>query len=167
MYVKLLKRVAVIVGLMTLMSAGHVGAASYGFDFVLNGALEQGGSTQVHVESFAPGSNVTVVLVCPGFEKTLANPIADADGVIDVIVTVPADTPSGQCAIRTSGAAAAGGIKTVSSTIKIGPTSAGGTLPSTGSSPTSLLSLGAGILVLGITVVSATRLRRRTGQLAA
>ncbi|MEO6570811.1 MAG: LPXTG cell wall anchor domain-containing protein [Ilumatobacteraceae bacterium] len=149
------------------MASGSVAADSYGFDFVLNGALKQGGSTQVHVESFAPGAKATVRLVCPGYEAVLAEPVADKDGVVDVIVTVPADAPSGKCAIPVSGAAAAGGTKNASFSIKIGATSAGGSLPTTGSSPTSLLSLAAGMLMLGATAVLATRLRHRTNQLAA
>lgn len=177
---KLFKRIVVMFGVFTLMSFGQAAAAPYGFDFVLNGALRQGGSTQVHVEGFVPGAKVTVLLVRassagpvgllranPAPETVLAEPIADKDGVVDLIVTVPADLPSGQYAITVSGAAAAGGIKTASFNLTVGATTAGGTLPTTGSSPSSLLSLAAGIVALGATGVLATRLRHRTIEVAA
>ncbi len=193
------KRIAALVGVMMFLWSGQAGAASYGFNFVLNGALSPGGSTQVHVEGFAPGAKVTILLVSPGktaalvepaalraspvrkaelaepaallastgYQAVLAETVADSEGVVDVIVKVPADAPSGLYAITVSGAAAAGGTKTESFSIKIGLSQAGGPLPTTGSSPMSLLSLAAGMVVLGATGVLATRLRHRTDKLAA
>ena len=81
-------------------TSGTAGAITYGADLVLP---QTDGSTQVHVESFAPGVTVDVKLVCGTTETSLTTAVAEADGTINVYVTLPANTAG--CSINVVGGA--------------------------------------------------------------
>lgn len=179
-----------------LLFAGTAHADPYGFDFTLAGQLSPGGSTQVHAEGFVPGATVELSIVWTSTSAftgqtnalrsealvtnklVLANLVADKDGVVDTVITVP-NGPTGKTTIRVAGPAAAGGEKvatfslTVSAVASAGPvpggsgsssgskSGSGSGLPTTGSDTASPLSIGGGFLALGAVAVAASRVRRR------
>jgi len=125
-------------------TSGVAGAIQYGADFVLPQA---DGTTQVHVESFAPGVNVEVRLVCPIATTLLTSTTAEADGTITVYVTLPANVDG--CSINVVGGA-------VDKSFPLA-----GALPATGNDAGSLLQVGFGLLALGLIIVGVGQLRRR------
>ena len=68
-----------------------------------------GGQVTVGAGGFKPGSEVTMTLVCPGRDPVvLGTTTADDRGLVKVDVTIPSDTPNGDCTIEVSGVDANG-----------------------------------------------------------
>ncbi len=160
--------VATFAGLLAV-TAAPAHAAPYGFEFLLAGAVKPGGDDQLHVENFAVGSTVTVDLVSgPAAASTwkaetrvtLGTFTADADGVVDTLITIPADTAIGQYHVEATGTAADGSARSVSFNLEVSLTATG--LPSTGTNSGRMLGFAAGLVALGLVFVGGARIRRRS-----
>jgi LPXTG-motif cell wall-anchored protein len=115
--------------------------------------------------TFAPGGTATVVLSDP---VTLGSATADANGVIALEATIPADTPLGAHTLTATGPAPNGQMLALSLAIQVpaagdcGASTAAGTLPRTGDDTSlPLAKVGLGLLAAGGIILSVAAKRHK------
>jgi hypothetical protein len=136
--------------------------------------VQAGGTIPVTGDGFLPGSSVAISLHCPGRDAVpLGTATVNADGEFSTEVTIPADTPPGECILRVAGVDADGEtvvldtLITVTAAATAGPgapaaPAASGGLARTGGLLTPGAALAALFLVVGGGAVFASRRLNRT-----
>jgi len=120
-----------------------------------------GGQVTVSAGGFKAGSDVTLTLVCPGRDPVVIGTTkADDRGLVNVDVSIPNDTPNGDCTIEVSGVDANGDPLTISLPLTVSST-ATGTLPRTGSDVGQYVGLGLALVALGGAAVYGARRDRQ------
>ena len=119
----------------------------------------QGGSIKIHGEGFDPGETVDVTICSP--PVPLGSFTADADGVLDATVTVPATVDPGTCTIVMAGQLSGHEVE-VTVEVLAASTGGGGGLARTGSDAGPLVGIGAGLLAAGGAAAYAARRRAAT-----
>lgn len=119
----------------------------------------------MQADGFAPESSVTVLLV--GDPVTLATGKANAAGNVDLTVTIPANTSSGQRRVVVRGTNRAGGVHEAAATVTVTVAAAAnrtdaGALARTGSSAQVLLLVAAVLMLAGLTMELSSH-RRQLG----
>jgi LPXTG-motif cell wall-anchored protein len=116
--------------------------------------------------TFAPGGTATVVLTSD--PVTLGSATADANGVIALGATIPADTPLGAHTLTATGPAPNGQMLALSLAIQVpaagdcGARTAAGALPRTGDDTSlPLAKVGLGLLAAGGIILSMAAKRRK------
>jgi len=123
-----------------------------------------GSAVTINAGGFAPGSDVTITLACPGVDPVVLGVVpADSLGNVKVSETIPANTPLGACTITESGVDPNEQPLSVVEAVTISSTS--GDLPRTGSDIGQYVGLGVALIALGGAAVWGSR-RDRTKQAA-
>jgi LPXTG-motif cell wall-anchored protein len=154
----------VVTGLLCLAGAAH--AAPYPPNGPSIGtsssSVQNAGTTTVMGAGWQPGT--TVALTIASTPQSIGSATVQSDGTFSQDVTIPCLDP-GTHTISGSGTDASGAANTSSTTVSVvgicGGGSTGGTLPHTGSSNTSgVITLAAGLILLGAVLVIALNRRR-------
>jgi LPXTG-motif cell wall-anchored protein len=120
--------------------------------------LTAGSSTTLSGDGWQPGS--TVQLTIASTPQSLGSATVAGDGTFSATVSIPC-VEAGTHTITASGTASDGSARSVSTTVTVGACGASGTLPHTGGSTSSLLTIVAIALLVGTVLVIAAS-RRRT-----
>jgi len=171
----MLKRLIALGGLAVLAMAAPAAAQQYPpavNSLTCSDTTPTPGQTiTIEGRTFAPGSTATVTLD----SVALGSATANADGVIALQATIPADTPLGAHTFVATGQAPNGQTLTLSLVCQVVPAESagagttGGPLPNTGSNSTlPLVQIGLGLLALGGVIYAvASRRRKAPGALSA
>jgi len=162
----MLKRLIALGGLAVLAMAAPAAAQQYPpavNSLTCSDTTPTPGQTiTIEGRTFAPGSTATVTLD----SVALGSATANADGVIALQATIPADTSLGAHTFVATGPAPNGQMLTLSLVCRVVPAESAGTtggpLPNTGSNSTlPLVQIGLGLLALGGVIYAVASRRRK------
>jgi LPXTG-motif cell wall-anchored protein len=156
--------------MVCLFVAGPANAAPYQLDFISSGQLRPGDSATIHGNGYRANSSVELRLVCTGTTVTLGSLPTDEVGVFDGSLTIPPGTTLGACEVQAVGRTSSGETKVLKYAIRIvdtvvldsGPISGiPQLLPKTGAAVRTTLEVAAGLVLLGVVALFASRLGRK------
>ncbi len=151
-----------VVAVAALSAAAPALAAGYSPDgptvATPSSSVTNGGSTTVSGQGWMPGSTVTLAI--HSTTQSLGTATAGSDGSFTADVALPC-LDAGSHTITATGTGADGSSKTASTSVTLsgGCDPATGTLPHTGSDSTPMLTLVAGLLLVGAVLLIAARRR--------